>query len=142
VTTATREEQTGAVTIQVEGKPYTLVPDFNALCELQTITGKHPIDVMTLATAEFDRDGVTITRPADLTMARACIWAYLQDRHADEIKTLRDAGRWIERAGGLEVVDRALMRVGELNAVEGADGEAAPAGDPPPAAAAGSGASS
>lgn len=125
------DEQTGAVTVDVAGTPYTLTPDFNALCELQAITGKHPIEVMQLATAEISADG-TVTRAADLNMARACIWAYLQDRHSDEIKTLRDAGKWITRAGGLDQVDRALSRLADLNGGEVDEGATA-ATDPRPA---------
>jgi hypothetical protein len=127
------DEQTGAVTVEVEGRRYTLTPDFNALCELQAITGKHPIEVMQLATAEIADDG-TVTRAADLNMARACIWAYLQDQHADEIKTMRDAGKWIQRAGGLDKVDRALSRLADLNEGEvRVDEEAAPDAGPRPA---------
>jgi hypothetical protein len=45
---------------------------------------------------------------------RALVWAYLQEYHADEIKTLDDAGRWMERAGGLGAV---AQRVAEAHGI-------------------------
>ena len=61
----------GEVTFEVEGQPYTLVLDFNALCELEAALG--PGD---------DRNGPRATR--------ATLWAALQRRH--DGLTLADAG--------------------------------------------------
>lgn len=117
-------EELGEVAIVVGGKAYTLTPTFNAMCELQALTGKEPFEVMLLA-GEIPADLKTGTPrcPPDLAMARAIVWAYLQEYHDDEIVTVKDAGRWIERAGGLDKINRALSRLDELNT------EPAPASD-------------
>lgn len=96
-------EQKGEVGIEVRGKRYVLKPTFNALCEMDEITGK-----------TFDEIGKRAQR-GSLSAIRALVWSYLQDSHADEIRTLKDAGKWIVDAGGVLVVDKALRRITEIN---------------------------
>ena len=96
----------GEVSLVVDGTAYVLRPTINAICEVEDLTG------MTF-TQLADRAGT-----GDIRSMRALLWAYLQDRHADEIKTPADAGRWVERAGGLPGVEAALRDVVALNAPE------------------------
>jgi hypothetical protein len=76
----------------VGGKPYTLRPDFNAVCELETLINKS-FEAVLVECAEGRMNGL-----------RACVWCLLQSHHGDEIKTLKDAGDWITNAGGVEKV--------------------------------------
>lgn len=80
--------------IQVEGEQYTFRPDYNAMCALEDITnGKTFIDAANEMAAGFPNSGL-----------RRVVWTLLQPLHANEIKTLNDAGHWIVRAGGADTV--------------------------------------
>jgi hypothetical protein len=94
----------GEASIVVEGTTYTLRPTVNAICDLEDLLGQ-PF------AAIGDRAST-----GELRAMRALIWAYLQDRHGDEIKTVKDAGKWIERAGGLQQIEATLQQVTALNA--------------------------
>lgn len=82
----------GEVGVEVEGAQYTLRPDFDAVCELETLTNKSFEHVL-MECAEGRMSGL-----------RACVWCLLQAHHSDEIKALKDASHWIERAGGVPTV--------------------------------------
>ena len=117
-------EQKGEVGLEVNGKRYTLKPTFNALCELEELTGKTFGEIAT--SAQKSRVGAL----------RQLVWAYLQEYHADEIKTVKDAGRWVQDAGGLMRVSETIAKLNALNTEESAQEEN------PPGAQAGTGASS
>lgn len=96
----------GDVGVTVGGKAYTLRPTFDSLCELEELAGK-PLHAL--------MEGVEQGR---LSGIRAVTWCFLQDAHAGEIKTLKDASRWIEAAGGVDVVLVWIQRVLGLNEPE------------------------
>ncbi len=110
-------EQKGEVGLEVKGKRYTLKPTFNSLCELEELTGKTFSDIATKAA----KGGVSAVRQL--------VWAYLQEYHSGEIKTLKDAGKWISDSGGLMRVDEALRKLNTLNAEDSEPSE----GNPPEA---------
>jgi hypothetical protein len=103
----------GEVGLEVNGTPYTLRPTFNCLCDLEELTGK-----------SFMQVGIAASRGSTVAI-RQLVWAYLQEYHADEIKTVKDAGDWILRAGGLDVVNKALERLAGVNTDEDAKAKAA-----------------
>lgn len=120
------------VTVDVAGdgsdsKRYTLRPSFNAICELEDLTGK-----------SWDQVGDDARGGRFNAGLRAVVWCLLNDQHGAEIRTLKDAAEWIERAGGPVVVQGLVGRVFELNDTPG---EAKPA-NPPQAPAVGTGADS
>lgn len=96
----------GEVGVTVGGKGYTLRPTFDALCELEDLVGK-PLHVLMEGIQEGRLSGV-----------RAVVWCFLQDEHASEIKSLKDASKWIEKAGGADVVNGFLQQALGLNAPE------------------------
>lgn len=116
-------QERGELGVDVGGKRYTLRPSFDAMCELEELTGKSLVAWLEV----FQTGG--------LRGLRAVVWCLLHDEHADEVLTLKDASRWIERVGGTDVAMDHVMAVLGINAP--------PAGetvtDPPPAAQAGTG---
>jgi hypothetical protein len=98
---ATREK--GEVSIVVDGTTYVLRPTINAICDLEERTGKTFAQLSVLA------------ETGNLTAARDLIWCFLQDRHAEEIKTPQDAGFWLQRVGGLEEIGETLQAVASAN---------------------------
>ena len=106
----------GEVSLDVEGKTYVLRPTFNSGCELETLTNKAIFEHMQEA------------MKGRMSAMRALMWSYLQDRHSDEIKTLKDAAEWIERAGGVMAVNKALSALVSLNGSEEVGGNK---GNPP-----------
>lgn len=80
------------VQIGVRGRTYTLRPTVNAIADGETATGHSLPSLLRQAT-----DG-------RLCAIRILVWALLQPNHAHEIRTMADAGNWIERAGGVDVV--------------------------------------
>lgn len=82
----------GEVATEIDGTQYTLRPSFDAVCELETVAGKS----FELVVAECFE--------GRLSGLRAVVWCLLQAHHGDEIKSLKDASAWIERAGGLDGV--------------------------------------
>lgn len=94
----------GEVPIAVEGKVYTLRPSFNAVCALEDLTGKN-IDTL-----------FSLIEQRQMSGLRSAVWCLLQDAHKDEIRTLEDAGNWIQRAGGPLVIWAELKQLEDLNA--------------------------
>lgn len=93
----------GELALQVEGVEYTLRPTFDALCELE---GK--------VNAPFDTVMQQIQQ-GRLSGLRAVVWCLLQDQHAEEMRTLKDASAWIERAGGADSALEAIYKVFGMN---------------------------
>lgn len=93
----------GEVGVTVGGTQYTLRPSTNAMCELEEQTGKTLAQVAVAA------------ETGNLTMGRLMVWALLQACHGDEIKTPKDAGDWLDRAGGLDGIGKALLEVAAAN---------------------------
>jgi hypothetical protein len=102
----------GEVAVTVGEESYTLRPDFNAVCELEQLTGQSYEAVIKQC---FE---------GRLSGLRACVWCLLQRYHAASIKTLSDAGDWIERAGGVEQVLSFVNQVLEANDEPSAGGPA------------------
>lgn len=98
---ANREQ--GEVGVEVAGRRYTLRPSFDAICELEGLVDKSFEDV------------VSEIKAGRFSGLRAVIWCLLQDQHGAEIKTLKDASRWIEKAGGIDGVLTLINDVFELN---------------------------
>jgi hypothetical protein len=119
-------KERGEVGLDVDGTRYTLRPTLNALCELEDVLNQE-FHVVVEAAAK-----------GRLSAVRALVWSYLQEYHADEIRTLKDAARWIERAGGLDVLQETLDQLMTLNAGEASGDDA----NPPTAQESGNGASS
>lgn len=103
----------GEIGVEVEGKPYTLRPSFDAICEFESLTGK---------TIEVLFEDIESGRLSGL---RAVVWCLLQAEHADEIRVLKDASEWVERAGGIDVVTVHLAQLRELNTEPSKNGKAA-----------------
>lgn len=93
----------GEVVVKVGNKDYTLRPTFNSLCEYERISGKTPEDFL---------EGM---ERGTFSGLRISVWCLLQKHHRDEIRTIDDAGDWIEAAGGVDVVLAHLKQIGELN---------------------------
>lgn len=98
----------GEVSVTVGGKKYTLRPSFDSLCELEDLTGKG-----------WDEWQECVQRRR-LSGLRAVIWCLLQDKHADEFKTLKAASAWIEHkdVGGIDGALDIANRIVGLNADE------------------------
>lgn len=111
----------GELSVTVGGKAYTLRPTFDALCEFETLTGKS-LDSM----LESINNG-------SLSGLRAVVWCVLQDQHGDEIKVLKDASRWIEKAGGVVEVTAHLNTLMGINAPEPTETDGATSANPPDA---------
>jgi hypothetical protein len=94
----------GEVSIEVGGTTYTLRPTINAICDVEDLTGDSFTQLAQRAGA------------GDIRSMRALLWAYLQEQHSDEIKTVRDAGLWVNRAGGLAALEGKLREITQLNA--------------------------
>lgn len=94
----------GEAGVIVGGKAYTLRPTFDALCELEELVGRPVHDLL---------QGIEQGRLSGL---RAVVWCFLQDEHSDEIKALKDASKWIEKAGGTDAVLALVHQVLKLNA--------------------------
>src|SRR5678815_2721576 len=95
----------------IRDRAYTLRPTFDAVCELEGLIGKS-FDVVMEEIAQGRLSGL-----------RSCVWCLLHDSHGDEIRTLKDASEWIERAGGTGAVLAAVNAVFAANEepAEGAD---------------------
>lgn len=85
-------KERGEKRVTVGGKDYTLRPTFDALCELEEVTGKK-IDGLLQAMDDGRLSGL-----------RNVVWCLLNDVHAAEFPTLKDASVWIELAGGVDEV--------------------------------------
>lgn len=101
----------GELGVTVDGRLYTLRPDFNALCELEDLLGK-----------TFTETALEMSNGRPNSGLRSVVWCLLQDKHGRDIKTLRDAGNWIVKAGGADVVMKWIDELFDLMA-DGADEE-------------------
>lgn len=108
----------GEVGVKVDDRQYTLRPTFDAICELEELTGK---------TLDKLFDDINAGRLSGL---RSCVWCLLQDQHANEIRTLKDASEWIERAGGPEVLLARLADMRDLNTEKATNGNGSRAARP------------
>lgn len=80
----------GEVAFDADGKQYTLRYSIDAICCLETETGKGIVALL----SEFqDSDKIT------LTLARQMMWAGLREHHPEV--TVKEAGELIVAAGGL-----------------------------------------
>jgi len=114
-------KERGEVRVEVEGQFYTLRPSFDALCELEALVDK-PIDEI-----------LGMVNQGRLAGVRALMWCLLHEHHGAEIVTLKDSSRWIERAGGVPVVQQWAETVMGLNAPEDAPPENPPVAQVDPA---------
>lgn len=113
----------GEVSITVGEFSYTLRPTFDALCELEDLVDKG-VDQIVREVEEGRISGL-----------RALIWVLLQDEHADEFQTLKQASAFIVAAGGGDAILPKLRELLELNSGD-AGGQPA---NPPTAQADGTG---
>lgn len=120
-------QERGELGVEVGGRRYTLRPTFDALCELEDLRDQ-PIEQI-LASIDAGR----------FSGVRAVVWTLLQDQHAAEFRTLKDASVWIEEAGGLDVVMGWLQQMFAMNSAPPDVGGVA---HPPEGQADGTGASS
>jgi hypothetical protein len=97
-------QERGEVSVEANGRLYTLRPSLNAFCAVEDLTG-HSFEEIS---AQAERG-----RPKEL---RALLWAFLQDCHGDEIQTLEDAGRWVMNAGGIAGLTAKFQQLTRLNA--------------------------
>jgi hypothetical protein len=116
----------GEVGITIGDRAYTLRPTFNSVCELEGLISKS-FDVVMQEINEGRLSGL-----------RATVWCLLQEHHSEEIKTLKDAGKWVEDAGGVEKIRDLLYQSFEANTEPTTEGQKAN----PPKAQAGTGARS
>lgn len=107
-------KERGEVTVEANGKTYTLRFSIDAMCQMEEATGKGVIAI----TQEF-------ADPAKIRMAtaRAALWAALHEQHPE--LTLMQVGELIPEFGGLQVV---LQKISEaiLLAFPKAEGNARP----------------
>ena len=122
----------GELGVDVDGKRYLLRPTFDSLVELEDLTGKKLDD---------PNGPMELIKQGRLSGIRAVVWCVLHDVHGDEIATLKDASRWIERAGGVDPVMELLMRLFELHEAP-AEPSTNGGGENPPDAQGGTGTSS
>lgn len=99
----------------VGGSVYTLRPTFNALCALDELTGKSLDDMF------------GAIRTGRMSGLRSVVWCLLQPVHGDAIKTLEDAGNWIEEAG----VDEVMAAVAKCVLTNAPDTPGDTGGNPP-----------
>lgn len=101
-------QEKGEVGVVVGGKQYTLRPTFDALCNLEDVAGK-PMHQIQEEIGQGRLSGL-----------RSVVFSLLQDQHGQEIRTLRDASLWIERAGGPDAAMDLVNRVLGINQEEAA----------------------
>lgn len=77
---------TGKVTVEVEGRKWTLGLDFNAMCSFEEKTGKNSFEIV----SQFESGKISAT---DI---RALMWAMLVGDHPDV--TLQEAGNVLSQA--------------------------------------------
>lgn len=96
----------GEARAEVEGVQYTLRPTYYALAQLEDLLD---------ATLEEIFQKLQKGRRSGLI---AVIWCLLQDCHGQEIKTLKDAGAWIEKCGEDKAFEYCIKAM-DANADEG-----------------------
>jgi hypothetical protein len=125
----------GQTRMSVEGRDYTLHLTTNAQCELED----------RLSTPEkrvgFRQIFMDINS-GNVTAMRAFVWACLLEHHGDEIKTDKDAGHFIDKAGGMDAVMGAMLAAVKASEPEKSDLKALDGGksaNPPTAQRSGTG---
>ncbi len=113
-------KERGEVCLVARDKAYTLAMTTNGACELEAASGRKLEQVF--------RGALSYS----LVDMRWMVWGALQEHHSDEIKTPKDAGRFIDDAGGLAKVWTALNAFQQANADTSTDqkAEAGKASDP------------
>lgn len=117
-------KERGEVSLVARGKTYTLAITTNGACELEAASGR-TLDQVFRGALKYS-----------LVDMRWMVWGALQEHHSNEIKTPKDAGRFIDDAGGLAKVWAALNSFQQANADTSTDQPAKAAGcaaDPPSA---------
>lgn len=101
------DPRTGAIKVEVDGKSWTLLCDFNALCDFTDATGEDALGF--IASMEDGRD-------PDVRKVRHMIHCMLIQTHADA--TLKDAGRILSVAPAamMQAIDAATPEVDEDDA--------------------------
>jgi uncharacterized protein HemX len=107
---ANREK--GEISIEIGGKPYTLVLNTNALVELQDVLSTPK------ALATIDEIYARVNQ-GSLRHVRAMVWAALRKYHSD--LTLESVGELIDAAGGFVGMNALLESVQQASAPEAAD---------------------
>ncbi len=97
-------QERGEVSLAARDKTYTLAITTNGACELEAASGRKLEAIF--------RGALTYS----LVDMRWMVWGALQEHHADEIRTPKDAGRFIDDAGGLAKVWAALNAFQAANA--------------------------
>lgn len=85
----------GEIALSCDGKSYTMVLDFNALCDFEAETGKNALTAL-----EGMERGTVEARDM-----RALLWAGLRQHHPEI--TLQDAGRILSE--NVDAIQRAAM---------------------------------
>lgn len=87
----------GQATFTVDGKTYTMRGSIDAICALESISGKGMIAIIReLSDPEL----------MSLSLTRQVLWAMLQEHHPE--MTLQDAGELIPAAGGLKAITKSI----------------------------------
>lgn len=99
----------GEIAIEVEGKPYTLVLNTNAMALVEEQFSSAEKD------ATWDEIVPKLTRRPSVRSVRVVVWAMLQEYHAKQFTTIREASKFIDAMGGIvsfgEVLGRAATSV-------------------------------
>ncbi len=117
-------KERGEVSLVARDKTYTLALTTNGACELEAASGRKLEQVFRGALAY------------SLVDMRWMVWGALQEHHSDEIKTPKDAGKFIDDAGGLAKVWTSLNAFQQANADTSTDqpkGKSGGVADPPEA---------
>lgn len=90
----------GEVSLEVEGQPYVLVLDTNAMCELEDLlsTPERPVSFVEVIQK--------VVNGNSMRHLRALVWAALRRHHPT--MTVKEAGDLISRAGGVQAFGEQL----------------------------------
>jgi hypothetical protein len=100
-------KERGEMRLVAGDQTYVLRMTTNAACDLEEFTGK------SLPKLIDEVNGGSVRA------IRAFLWAALQEHHSKTIKTIKEVGKLIDEAGGLEGVMEQLQRFAALNAAGG-----------------------
>lgn len=143
-------EERGEVSVTVKRK-VKREPDGELVPVDKTYTLKLSMNVAAKVEAQTKKkigDHIALAGEMDFTAIRLLVWLLLQKYHAEEFKTIEQAGDFVDDAGGAKVFFDTLRKLQELNEApakpeaEGDGGAAPDALDPLDAAPAGTGPSS
>jgi hypothetical protein len=130
-------QQRGEVNLAARDKVYVLALGVNAICAMETPGPHNPEG------RSFNQVLIGV-RAGRLSDARLFLWAALQMRHADEVKTLAAAGDLLDHSigpfGMVKQVTELVDQLIDLNKPPAQEGAPAGEADPPvPATASGTG---